>query len=112
MWAPPWPLAFLKQLKTNEHVSTVATLAPGSRARIQNVGLKGNRGKLVPFYYLHMWDLEAVTATRTRLTDYELLKGSTIKFWLGSLQATIAAHTSMQANIRDWALSRGDRSPV
>jgi hypothetical protein len=103
MWAPPWPLGFLKRLKTQEHVSTVATLAPGVRARIQNVGLKGNRGKLVPFYYLHYWDLEAISPTRTRLTDYELLKGSAIKFWLGATKTTVVAHTDMQANIRAWA---------
>lgn len=49
MWAPPWPLTFLKQWKTYEHVSTTAALEPGRSARIQNVGLKGRRGKIVPF---------------------------------------------------------------
>ena len=53
-----------------------------------NVGLKGRRGKIVPFYYLHWWQLEAIGPSRTRLTDYELLKGSSIKFWLGATMAT------------------------
>ena len=106
MWAPPWPLSFLKEFRTKEHVSTVASLSPGQRARISNTGLKGHRGKGVPFYYLHYWDLEAISPTRTRLTDYELLKGSAVKFWLGATQATVAAHTRMQANIREWASER------
>ena len=106
MWAPPWPLQFLRDVKTNERVSTVAYLEPGSSARIQNVGLKGPRGKIVPFYYLHWWDLRALDEKRTRLTDYELLKGSAIKFWLSATRATVEAHTLMQANIRAWASAR------
>ena len=46
MWAPPWYLRFLREIKTNEHVSTVATLSPGKSGRIQNVGLKGRRDPL------------------------------------------------------------------
>lgn len=49
MWAPPWPLKFLKEWKTYEHVSTTAALQPGKSGRIHNVGLKGKRGKIVPF---------------------------------------------------------------
>ena len=106
MWAPPRPLWFLQNLKTFEHVSTTATLDPGRAARVSNTGLKGKRGKLVPFYYLHWWHMEALSESRTRLTDYELLKGSAIKFWLGATDATVKAHTQMQANIRAWALDQ------
>ena len=49
MWKPPLILSFLKHIKTYEHVSTTASLLPGKTGRIQNVGIKGNRGKLVPF---------------------------------------------------------------
>ena len=79
MWSPPWWLQFLREMKTYEHVSTTAALDPGVSGRVQNVGIKGNRGKLVPFYYLHWWQLEALGPSRTRLTDYELLKGSASK---------------------------------
>ena len=103
MWAPPWPLYFMKNIKTYEHVATTAVLQPGQSGRVQNVGLKGNRGKFVPFYYLHWWQLDAVGPHKTRLTDYELLKGSAIKFWLGATKATVLAHTKMQSNIREWA---------
>ena len=89
MWAPPSLLWFLKDVKTYEHVSTTATLEPGKQGRIVNVGLKGRRGKIVPFYYLHWWQLDALGPGRTQLTDYELLKGSAIKFWLGATAATV-----------------------
>ena len=46
-------LWFMRHIRTYEHVSTTATLDPGNSGRITNVGIKGNRGKLVPFYYLH-----------------------------------------------------------
>jgi hypothetical protein len=103
MWAPPWPLRFLKRLKTKEHVSTVATLTPGKHARIQNVGLKGYRGKIVPFYYLHYWDLVALGPKKTKILEYELLKGSAIKFLLGATEATIGAHKQIQTNLQQWA---------
>jgi len=103
MWAPPWPLFFLKKLKTKEHVSTVATLTPGRHARIQNVGMKGYRGKLVPFYYLHWWDLTYVGPKKTKVVEYELLKGSSIKFLLGATEVTLNAHKQIQANLRQWA---------
>ena len=106
MWKPPLILSFLKHIKTYEHVSTTASLLPGKTGRIQNVGIKGNRGKLVPFYYLHWWQLDAVGPSRTRLEDYELLKGSAIKFWLGATSVTENAHAQMQANIREWARAR------
>ena len=106
MWNPPWFLWFLKHVKTYEHVSTTASLLPGKTGRIHNVGIKGNRGKIVPFYYLHWWQLDALGPSRTKLTDYELLKGSAIKFWLGATATTVNAHTKMQANIRAWARTR------
>lgn len=104
MWAPPRCLGFLKKLKTKEHVYTVATLTPGKHAHIQNVGLKGYRGKLVPFYYVHYWDLTSLGPKKTKITEYELLKGSAVKFLLGSTEATLEAHKQIQANIRQWAL--------
>ena len=100
------PADLLRHIKTNEHVSTVAYYEAGTSARIQNVGLKGPRGKIVPFYYLHYWDLHALDEKRTQLTDYELLKGSAIKFWCHATRATVEAHTLMQSNIRAWANSR------
>ena len=59
-----------------------------------------------PTDYLHWWQLEAIGPSRTRLIDYELLKGSAIKFWLGATEATVVAHTNMQTNIRRWAEAR------
>lgn len=56
--------------------------------------------------YLHWWQLDALGPSRTKIVDYELLKGSTIKFWLGATGATVKAHTQMQANIQAWARSR------
>eukprot|EP00746_Dinoflagellata_sp_MGD_P014318 gnl/MRDRNA2_/MRDRNA2_131326_c0_seq1.p1 gnl/MRDRNA2_/MRDRNA2_131326_c0~~gnl/MRDRNA2_/MRDRNA2_131326_c0_seq1.p1 ORF type:complete len:286 (+),score=41.58 gnl/MRDRNA2_/MRDRNA2_131326_c0_seq1:83-940(+) len=103
MWAPPWPLGFLKHLKTHEHVSTVAMLTPGEYAHIQNTGLKNYRGKIVPFYYLHWWELTALPGGRTKMMEYELLKGSKIKFLLGATPATIQAHKVIQANLEEWA---------
>lgn len=105
MWNAPWPLGFLKDLKTQEHVSTVAMLNPGEYAHIQNTGLKNYRGKIVPFYYLHWWELTALPGGRCKMVEYELLKGSKIKFILGATQATIQAHKVIQANLCEWARS-------
>lgn len=56
--------------------------------------------------YLHWWQLDAIGPSRTKLTDYELLKGSAVKFWLGATTATVKAHKQMQANIQAWAQSQ------
>ena len=104
--AQPWLLSFLKDVRTTEHVSTVATRTSDQHAFIQNVGLKGARGKGVPFYYLHWWELFADGPSSTRLVEYELLKGSKIKFLLGATQSTLETHRLLQSNLRLWAAAR------
>lgn len=104
--AQPWLLGFLKDVRTTEHVSTVATRTSDEHAFIQNVGLKGARGKGVPFYYLHWWELFADGPSSTRLVEYELLKGSKIKFLLGATQSTLETHRLLQSNLRLWAAAR------
>ena len=96
-----------------ERVNTVAMRTDGAvkgtrHARITNVGMQGYRGKIVPFYYLHWWDLRTVAGqpNKCHIKEYELLKGSYIKFMIGAMPATLAAHKNIQANIRAWAVRK------
>ena len=105
IWAAPFPFSLLQGLTSMERVSTVAMRQGDERARITNTGLAGYRGKLVPFYYYHWWDLTAVPGEpgRTAVREYELLKGCYLKFLLGAMDATQRTHKAMQANLIVWA---------